>query len=108
MLACLSVTLCTKGATVRISRRAWLTGAGALAATMIAAACLAAPAAGGVQPPPRASIAELAAGAPPTPADALAADPGTASAALSADPAAAPAAALPALTGPMVALGDSY
>jgi lysophospholipase L1-like esterase len=131
MLACLSVTLCTKGATVSVSRRAWLTGAGALAATMIAAACLAAPAAGGVQPPPGASIAELAAGTSATSAalasgasataaaaladgastpsaDALAADPGTASAALSADPAAAPAAALPALTGPMVALGDSY
>src|ERR1700734_394367 len=55
MLACLSVTLCTKGATVRISRRAWLAGAGALATTMIAAACLAAPALGGVQPPPGAA-----------------------------------------------------
>jgi lysophospholipase L1-like esterase len=131
MLACLSVTLCAKGATVRISRRVWLTGTGALAASMIAAACLAAQAAGGVQPPPGASIAELAAGTSATSAalasgasataaaaladrastpsaDALAADPGTASAALSADPAAAPAAALPALTGPMVALGDSY
>jgi lysophospholipase L1-like esterase len=127
MLACLSVTLCTKGATVRVSWRAWLTGAGALAATMTAAACLAAPAAGGVQPPPGASIAEIEAGASATSAAlasgasataaaalaagtstpsaaALSADPGTASAALSADP----AAALPALTGPMVALGDSY
>ena len=56
MLACLSVTLCTKGATVRISRRAWLAGAGALATTMIAAACLAAPALGGVQPPPGAAL----------------------------------------------------
>jgi lysophospholipase L1-like esterase len=55
MLACLSVTLCTKGATVRISRRAWLAGAGALATTTIAAACLAAPALGGVQPPPGAA-----------------------------------------------------
>ncbi len=131
MLACLSVTLCMKGATVRVSRRAWLTGAGALAATMIAAACLAAPAAGGVQPPPGASIAELAAGTSATSAAlasgasaaaaaalaagtstpsaaALPADPATASAALPADPAAASAAALPALTGPMVALGDSY
>ena len=85
MLACLLVTLCVKGATVRSSGRVWLTGAGALAATMIAAACLAAPAAGGVQPPPGASIAALAA-----------------------DPATASAAVLPALPGPMVALGDSY
>jgi lysophospholipase L1-like esterase len=98
MLACLLVTLCVKGATVRSSRRVWLTGAGALAATMIAAACLAAPALGGVQPPPGASISELAA----APA-ALAADP-----ALASDPATASAAVLPALSGPMVALGDSY
>ena len=125
MLACLSVTLCMKGATVRVSRRVWLTGAGAIAATMIAAACLAAPASGGVQPPPGASIAELAAGASAasaalgpgasaTAAAALAAGtstssaaalaPATASAVLAADP----AAARPALTGPMVALGDSY
>jgi len=131
MLACLSVTLCMKGATVRVSKRVWLTGAGALAATMTAAACLAAAAAGGVQPPPGASIAEVAAttsatsaelasGASATAAAALAAgtstpsaaaraaDPGTASAALSADPATAAAPALPALAGPMVALGDSY
>jgi lysophospholipase L1-like esterase len=131
MLACLSVTLCTKGATVRVSRQVWLTGAGVLAATMIAAACLAASAAGGVQPPPGASIAELAAGTPATSAAlasgtsataaaalaagtsapsaaALAADPVRASAALAADPAAASAAALPAVPGPMVALGDSY
>src|SRR3984885_16008808 len=85
MLACLSVTLCVKGATVRISRRVWLTGTGAIAASMIAAACLAAPASGGIQPPPGGSIA-----------------------ALSAAPAAASAAAPPALSGPMVALGDSY
>jgi len=125
MLACLSVTLCMKGATVRDSWRVWLAIAGALAATMIAAACLAAPASGGVQPPPGASIAELAAGASAasaalgpgasaTAAAALAAGtstssaaalaPATASAVLAADP----AAALPALTGPMVALGDSY
>jgi lysophospholipase L1-like esterase len=131
MLACLSVTLCTKGATVRVSRRVWLTGAGVLAASMIAAACLAAQAAGGVQPPPGASIAELAAGTSATSAAlvsgtsataaaalaagtstpsaaALAADPATASAALAADPAAASAGGFPALTGPMVALGDSY
>jgi lysophospholipase L1-like esterase len=131
MLACLSVTLCTKGATVRVSRRIWLTGAGVLAASMIAAACLAAQAAGGVQPPPGASIAELAAGTSATSAAlvsntsaiaaaalaagtstpsaaALAADPATASAALAADPAAASAGGFPALTGPMVALGDSY
>src|SRR5580692_1680108 len=142
MLACLSVTLCTKGATVRVSRRIWLTGAGVLAASMIAAACLAAQAAGGVQPPPGASIAELAAGTsaiaaaalaagtstpsaaalaadpatasaalaadPATASAALAADPATASAALAADPAAASAGGFPALTGPMVALGDSY
>ena len=130
MLACLSVTLCMKGATVRISRRVWLTGAGALAATMIAAACLAAPAVGGVQPPPGASIAELGAGASATSpalasgtsatspalasgtsatsAAALGAGTSTPSAAaLAADSAASPA-ELPALTGPMVALGDSY
>jgi lysophospholipase L1-like esterase len=85
MLTCLSVTLCMKGATVWSSRRPWLTGAGALAATMIAAACLATPTLGGVQPPPGASTAALAA-----------------------DPASASVAVLPALSGPMVALGDSY
>jgi lysophospholipase L1-like esterase len=109
MLACLSVTLCMKGATVRISRRAWLTGTGALAATMIAAACLAAPALGGVQPPPGASVAELTTtpGAPS--AAALAVGSSTPSGAeLAADPAKASAATLPALSGPMVALGDSY
>jgi lysophospholipase L1-like esterase len=74
-----------KGATVRSSRRVWLTGAGAFAATMIAAACLATPAVGGVQPPPGASAAVLAA-----------------------DPAAASAVTVPAPSGPMVALGDSY
>lgn len=91
MLACLSVTLCMKGATVWSSKRVWLTGTGALAATMIAAACLAMAASGGVQPPPGASTA------------ALAADPGTASVtALTALP------APPAPAGPIVALGDSY
>ena len=131
MLACLSGTLCVKGATVRISRRVWLTGAGALATTVIAAACLAVPAVGGVQPPPGASIAEpgadtsatsaalasgasatsaaaLAAGTSALSAAALAAGPATASAALAPDSATASAPALPALTGPMVALGDSY
>jgi lysophospholipase L1-like esterase len=91
MLACLLVTLCMKGATVWSSRRAWLTGAGALAATMIAAACLATPALGGVQPP---------LGAPAT---AFAADP-----AIALDATSASVAMLPALSGPMVALGDSY
>jgi lysophospholipase L1-like esterase len=52
---------------------------------MIAADCLAAPASGGIQPPPGASIAALAA-----------------------VPAMASAAAPPARSGPMVALGDSY
>jgi lysophospholipase L1-like esterase len=52
---------------------------------MIAAACLAGPASGGVQPPPGATTAMLAA-----------------------DPATVPAAVIPALAGPMVALGDSY
>ena len=85
MLACLSVTLCVKGATVRISRRVWLTGTGAIAASMIAAACLAAPASGGIQPPPGGSIEALAAA-----------------------PAMASAAVPPSLSGPMVALGDSY
>jgi lysophospholipase L1-like esterase len=85
MLACLLVTLCAKGATVRISRRVWLAGTGALAASMIAAACLAAPASGGIQPAPGASIAALAAA-----------------------PATAAGAVPPALSGPMVALGDSY
>ena len=97
MLACLSVTLCMKGATVWSSRRAWLTGAGALAATMIAAACLATPALGGAQPPPGASTVALAAD------PAIAANPGSA-----ADPATESAATFPGLSGPMVALGDSY
>ena len=74
-----------KGATVRSSKRVWLTGAGALAATIIAAACLATPASGSVQPPFGASAADLAA-----------------------DAAQASAATVPALSGPVVALGDSY
>jgi lysophospholipase L1-like esterase len=94
---------------VRSSRRVWLTGAGALAATMIAAACLAAPALGGVQPPPGASIAALAA----TPATASAAVlAGTAdttmAGVLTPAPATASVAVPSALSGPMVALGDSY
>ena len=96
MLACLLVTLCLKGATVWSPKRAGLTGAGALAATMIAAGWLATPALGGVQPPPGASMA------------ALGADLSAISAALAADSAAASRAELPALPGPMVALGDSY
>jgi lysophospholipase L1-like esterase len=97
MLACLLVTLCMKGATVWSSRRAWLAGAGALAATMIAAVCLATPAVGGVQPPPGAPAAAFAAD------PAIALDTATAS-----DTAIASVAMRPALSGPMVALGDSY
>src|SRR5579863_2150850 len=85
MLAFLAVTLCMKGATVRDFWRVWVTGAGALGATIIAAACLATPASGSVQPPLGTPAADLAAG--------------TAQVA---------AATLPALSGPMVALGDSY
>jgi lysophospholipase L1-like esterase len=70
---------------VRDSWRVWVTGAGALGATIIAAACLATPASGSVQPPLGTSAADLTAG--------------TAQVA---------AATLPALSGPMVALGDSY
>jgi lysophospholipase L1-like esterase len=111
MLACILVTLCMKGATVWSFKRVGLTGAGALAATMIAAAGLATPALGGVQPPPGASMAALGAGLSATSA-ALAAGAYGTSAALTAGPSAASAAAspaeLPALPGPMVALGDSY
>src|SRR5579863_3259078 len=74
-----------KGATVWSSKRVWLSGAVALSAAGIAALGLAGPALGGVQPPPGASAA------------ALAADPVTASAAVASAP-----------SGPMVALGDSY
>ena len=103
MLACLVVTLCMKGATVWSSRRVWLTGAGALAATMIAAACLATSALGGVQPPPGAPAAAFAA----NPAVAL--DTATAlDQAAASDPAIASVAMRRALSGPMVALGDSY
>ncbi|HEX4091115.1 MAG TPA: SGNH/GDSL hydrolase family protein [Trebonia sp.] len=80
-------------------KRVWLAGAGTLAATMIAATCLATPALGGVQPPPGASAAALAAG------PATAADPATATATPTA---AAADAVVPATPGPMVALGDSY
>jgi lysophospholipase L1-like esterase len=89
MLACLSVTLCMKGATLRSSKRVWFTGAGTLAATIITAVCLTTSASGGVQPPLGASMAGLA-------ADSAAQAP-------TATPA-APAAP----SGPMVALGDSY
>ena len=70
---------------MRGSKRVWLIGAGALGAAVIAAACLATPASGGVQPPPGASAAELAAGWARVTVDTL-----------------------PALSGPMVAQGDSY
>ena len=63
----------------------WLTGAGAFSAAVLAAVGLAAPALGGVQPPPGAAVAALAA-----------------------DSLTAPTAGRPALAGPMVALGDSY
>jgi len=64
---------------------------------MIAAACLATPALGGVQPPPGAPAAAFAAD------PAIALDTATAS-----EMAVASVAVLPALSGPMVALGDSY
>jgi lysophospholipase L1-like esterase len=89
MLAFIAVTLCMKGATVCSYKRVSLTGAGTLAAIIIAAACLATPASGSVHP----------LGAP-------AAD--LAAAALAADSAQVSAATLPALSGPVVALGDSY
>src|ERR1700722_2875679 len=109
MLACLSVTLCAKGATVRISRRVWLTGTGALAASMIAAACLAAPAVGGIHPPPGASAAVLAGTARTTTAAVLAGTARTTTAGvLAAAPASASGAVPTALAGPMVALGASY
>lgn len=74
-----------KGATVRDSWRGWLTGAGALGVTIIAAACLATPASGSVQPPLGTPVADLAAGS-----------------------AQVSAVTLPVPAGPMVALGDSY
>jgi lysophospholipase L1-like esterase len=73
-----------------ISGRVALGLAGALAATVIAAAWLAAPASGGVQRPLGASAADQAAGAAQV-----------SSATVS-------PAARPALSGPVVALGDSY
>jgi lysophospholipase L1-like esterase len=94
---------------VRISRRVWLAGTGALAASMIAAACLAAPAVGGIQPPPGASIAALAAAPAKASAAVLAGTANTTTAGvLGAAPATASGAVAPALSGPMVALGDSY
>jgi lysophospholipase L1-like esterase len=74
-----------KGATVWSSKRVWLIGAGAFSAAVLAAVGLATPALGGVQPPPGASVA-----------------------AVGADWLAASTAAAPTLSGPMVALGDSY
>jgi lysophospholipase L1-like esterase len=68
---------------------------------MIAAACLAGPALGGVQPPPGASRAALGAGAAASVA--FAADSAAAVSAAAASPA-----ALAAQPGRMVALGDSY
>jgi len=96
MLACLSVTLCMKGATVRSSRRVWLAGSGALAATMIAVAWLATSASGGVQPPPRASMAALGTSITATSAAALAASTYASSTAAVAAGSSTPSAALPA------------
>jgi lysophospholipase L1-like esterase len=104
MLACLSVTLCMKGATVWSFKRVWLTGAGALTATVIAAACLATSASGSVQPPLGAPAADLAAAA----LAANSAQVAQVAAANSAQVAQMSAAVLPALPGPVVALGDSY
>jgi lysophospholipase L1-like esterase len=102
MLACLSVTLCMKGATVWSFKRVWLTGAGALTATVIAAVCLATPASGRVQPPLGAPAADLDAAA-------LAASSAqVAQVAQVVQVAQVSAATLPALPGPVVALGDSY
>jgi lysophospholipase L1-like esterase len=93
MLAFMTVTLCMKGATVCDRHGSWafrsnrvvLALAGTLAATIVAAACLAVPASGSVQPPFGASVAEVAA-----------------------DSAQVSVATVPALSGPVVALGDSY
>ena len=101
MLACLSVTLCMKGATVWSSKRVWLTGSGALTATMIAAACVATSASGGTRPL-GASAGSL------TDSVARSAATGSADALAAGRAATAGAAAPSALTGPMVALGDSY
>jgi lysophospholipase L1-like esterase len=95
MLACLSVTLCMKGATVWSSKRVWLIGTGALGAALIAAACLAAPASGRVQPPPGTAAADLAGDAAQGSAATVPALNG-------------PAATVAALSGRVVALGDSY
>jgi lysophospholipase L1-like esterase len=93
-----------KGATVWSFKRVWLTSAGALTATTIAAACLATSASGSVQPPLGAPATDLSAAA-------LAANSAQAaqvSAANPADVAQVSAATLPARPGPVVALGDSY
>jgi lysophospholipase L1-like esterase len=91
MLAFSSVTLCLKGATVRSCNRVALALAGSLTAATITAACLAWPASGSVQPSPGGT----------------AADPAGGSAQLSVA-AASSVATLPAVPGPVVALGDSY
>jgi lysophospholipase L1-like esterase len=90
-----------KGATVWSSKRVWLTGSGALAATMIAAACVATSASGGTRPL-GASAGSL------TDSVARSAAAGSADALGAGRAATAVAAAPSALTGPMVALGDSY
>jgi lysophospholipase L1-like esterase len=88
-----------KGATVWSSKRAWLTGAGALGATIIAAACLATPASGRVQPPFGTPAADLAADAAQMSSATV---PALSGLAQMSD------ATVPALSGPVVALGDSY
>jgi lysophospholipase L1-like esterase len=91
MLAFIAVTLCMKGATVRVrwhasrSGRVALALAGALAATITAATWLATSASGGVQPPLGALTTDLAVG-----------------------PALVSVATVPALSDRIVALGDSY
>jgi lysophospholipase L1-like esterase len=110
MLAFLSVTLCMKGATVRSHKRVALALAGSLTAAIITAACLATSASGSVQPPLGASPAELAAGSATLSATTVSVATSTVatSTVATSTAAAASAAALPALSGPMVALGDSY
>ena len=80
---------------MRSSNRVTLALAGSLTAAVIAAACLALPASGSVQPPFGATPGELAGNSASVPAGTSSA--GTVS-----------AATLPTPTGPVVALGDSY
>jgi lysophospholipase L1-like esterase len=82
------------------SGRAALALAGTLAATIIAAACLATPASGSVQPPLGVPAADLEADSAQASAATVPALPG--------DSAQASAATVPALSGQVVALGDSY